>query len=480
MYKIKPWDHQLKGIDAAKEMDEFAFFFEVGTGKTCAAINTYRHWCIKYEKLMNAIVFCPPVVIHQWKKEFAAHSNVAKYVVPLIGTGTKRLKLITESHGKPVIFITNYETLLMKPVFAALSKYGLEVGIFDESHKLKNPTAKRTKLAATLSKQLVKKLILTGTPILNSPLDLFSQFLVLDNGKTFGDNFYIFRGKYFFDKNAGMPRDKYFPDWRPRPGSFEQLNEKIFNKSMRAKKEDCLDLPPLTKQEIHVEMSPDQKKAYKEMERDFITYLEDGAAIATMALTKLLRLQQIVSGFVSITDPEEQIKSSNKAEGLNMFKNVPRIKALKDILEELTPEHKIIVWACFRYNYVQIREVISGLNIKHVEITGDQSAKQKQENIKAFREDDSIGVCLANQRAGGVGVNLTEASYSIYFSRTYSLEDDVQSEARNYRGGSERHSKITRIDLVSPGTVDSEILAALKKKINIAEKILEMKPSGWQ
>ena len=266
MYKITPWDHQLQGIEAAKEMDEFAFFFEMGTGKTCAAINTYRHWCMKYQKLMNAIVFCPPAVIHQWKEEFEAHSNVAKYVVPLEGTGAKRLKTVEDKLGQPVIFVTNYETLLMKPVFAALQKHGLEVGIFDESHKLKNPGAKRTKLAATLSKRLVKKLILTGTPILNSPLDLFSQFLVLDNGKTFGDNFFVYRAKYFFDKNAGMPKDKYFPDWRPRPGSFDQLNEKIFNKSMRAKKEDCLDLPPLTKQEIHVEMSPDQKKAYKEME----------------------------------------------------------------------------------------------------------------------------------------------------------------------------------------------------------------------
>lgn len=435
---------------------------------------------MQYGKVMNAIILCPPIVIHQWKAEFVAHSNVGKHVVPLEGPGTKRLKTVESRLGQPTIFVTNYETLLMKPVFTALEKHGLVVGVFDESHKLKNPTAKRTKLAAKLSKLLQKKLILTGTPILNSPLDLFSQFLVLDNGKTFGDNFFVYRAKYFFDKNAGMPRDKYFPDWRPRPGSFEELSKKIFHKSMRVKKEDCLDLPPLVRQEIHVEMSPPQKKAYKEMEKDFIAYLDGGAAIATMALTKLLRLQQIVSGFVSVIDPEAEIKSTKPTEKIVKFDKVPRLMALKDLLEELAPEHKIIVWACFRHNYEQIRGVLDGLNIKYVEITGDQSAKQKQENIRAFRDDDSVGVCLANQRAGGVGVNLTEASYSIYYSRPYALEDDLQSEARNYRGGSERHSKITRIDLVSPGTIDSDILAALKKKINISKKILDMRKGGWQ
>jgi len=415
----------------------------------------------------------------QWKEdEFRVHSQLEKYIVCVVGTGAQRTKIIEKRLGKRTIFIMNHESLLIKSVIAALKKHGIEVGIFDEGQKFKTHGSKRSKIAADLSKTMRKKLILTGSKL--QPMDFFSIYLVLDNGKTFGDNFFVYRAKYFYDKNAGMPRATYFPDWRPRPGSFKELNKKIYGKAMLAKKEECLDLPPLVKQKIYVEMSPDQKKAYKEMEKDFITYLEGGAAIATMALTKLLRLQQIVSGFVSITDPEQEIKGSVKNEKLNIFKNVPRVKALKDIIEELTPKHKIIVWACFRHNYIQIREVISGLNIKHVEITGDQTAKQKQENIISFREDDSIRICMANQRAGGVGVNLTEASYSVYFSRTFSLEDDVQSEARNYRGGSERHSKITRIDLVSPDTVDSEILAALKKKINIAERILEMKPGGWQ
>lgn len=478
-YLIEPWEHQHRGINRAALVDEFAFLFDIGTGKTCASINTLRHWCQQANRVLNTLVLCPQTTILQWKEdEFRKHSVLEKHCVPLVGPGTKRLKLVKERFGKPTIFITNHETLLMKPVVTALLNHGVEVGIFDEAQKFKTPTAKRTKAAAKLSETLKKKLVLTGSKL--QPMDYFSIYLVLDNGKTFGKNFFVYRAKYFFDKNAGMPKHSYFPDWRPRPGSFKELNGKIYQKAMLAKKEDCLDLPPLVRQKVYVEMTPEQKRAYKQMEEDLVAYLDSGAAVATMALTKVLRLQQIVTGFVSVTDPESQIAATVKAEVISKFENVPRVKALKEILEEITPEHKVIVWACFAYNYQQIRKICDDLKLPMVEITGQQTAKQNQAAITEFRADDKIRVCMANQRAGGVGVNLTEASYSIYFSRTYSLDDDLQSEGRNYRGGSERHSKITRIDLVTPDTVDSDVLSALSKKLDIAKKILEMKNGRWQ
>ena len=131
------------------------------------------------------------------------------------------------------------------------------------------------------------------------------------------------------------------------------------------------------------------------------------------------------------------------------------------------------MWATFRENYRMIEEVCERLKIKYVDITGD--TKDKEGNMKRFREDPDIGVCYANQGAGGVGVNLVEAGYSIYYSKGFKLEDDLQSEARNYRGGSEIHQSITRIDLVTPLTIDELVSEALANKLQVSENIL-----GWK
>ena len=188
-----------------------------------------------------------------------------------------------------------------------------------------------------------------------------------------------------------------------------------------------------------------------------------------MALVKLLRLQQIVSGFVKLEDIGEKT---------HLFEDAPRSKVLKELLEEITPDNKVIVWAKFKQNYEQIRVVCRQLGIKWVEIHGGISAKEKEQSILDFRNDSDVRVCIANQASAGTGVNLVEASYMIYFTRSFSLDDDLQSESRNYRGGSNIHEKITRIDLVSKDTVDEVILGALRNKKKIADIILDKKEMG--
>jgi SNF2 family DNA or RNA helicase len=408
-------------------------------------------------------------VVRQWREEIKKYSDLEPYVVLLEGHRDRRLKLFEAHKHEPRIFITNYEAMLMPHLFVAFMEAGFDTMICDESHKLKDIGAKRTKLAAALAKNTAKRIIMTGTPVLNSPMDLFSQFLVLDKGATFGTNFFVFRATYFYDKNAGMPKHNYFPDWRPRPGIEEKIQSLIQTKSSRVKKEECLDLPPLVRKEIPIEMSKEQRKAYEEMREDLVTYLSGQVCVASMALIKVLRLQQIVSGFLSMETLEGE-------EGkVHRFKDVPRVEALSELLEEIAPYHKVIVWACFQENYHRIRGVCEQLNLKYVEITGQRTEAQKREAVTSFRADDGVRVCIANQKAGGVGLNLIEASYSIYYSRGYSLEDDIQSEARNYRGGSERHDRVTRIDLVTRNSIDEIILQALKNKQNLAEKIMDLK-----
>lgn len=338
--------------------------------------------------------------------------------------------------------------------------YSVHGALVHNCHRLKNHKGKRAKVAFKIADQAAHKFILTGTPIVNSPEDIWAQFRILDGGDLFGQSFYHFRNHYFKDYNAGMSSQKYFPDWRIKPGADRAINKLMYHKAIRVMKHECLDLPDLLMQRHNVTMSPDQEKHYNEMRDDFITYLHSEACVATLAITKALRLQQIVSGFLRFEDGS--IKS---------FKNTERLQALSDLLEDNATTSKVIVWAAFKDNYEAIAKVCDKLKLKYTYLTGAQSQQEKNDNVKSFCFGDDQ-VLIANPQAGGTGINLIQSSVSIWFSRTFRLEDRLQALARNHRGGSEIHDKITNIDLVCPGTIDEKVLEALDGKESIAESIL--------
>ena len=461
---IELWSHQKQAIDIAKNKDSFGLFFEMGCGKTATAINIIVDKYKKYDSLLKTIILCPPIVVPNWKAEFLTYSGVNSVNILLLqGAGTRRLTEFRDKcmFGSCKIVVTNYESLLMDKLYDAFMQWGPHILVCDESHKCKQITAKRTKKAIGLAKGVKYKLLLTGTPVLNTPMDLFSQFLIMDNGETFGSNFFSFRHTYFYDANAAMPKQKHFPNWKVKPGAERVISSKIESKSMRVTKDQCLDLPPLVKQRIEVQMTPKQQTAYTEMKQHFITYINDQACVAEFAITKALRLQQIVSGFMKTED--DKVVS---------LKDTPRMSALRDLLETLTVNNKVIVWAVFKENYRQIRKVCYELKIKYVECHGEVSSVAKEANIFSFKTDKSVRVFIGHPGSGGIGINLTVSNYTIFYSRNFSLEADLQAESRNHRGGSEIHNKITRIDLVCPGTIDDEVLKALARKEKISENVL--------
>jgi len=464
---IKPWKHQLDAINRAIKMYNYAFFFEVGAGKTLATINTLRFRYFQENRVMKTLILCPVVVCENWRREFLKNSKVDKSkLIILKGSGKKRVETILDSTKEDTgkIFITNYEALQMDPLFEAIRAWGPEVIVADEVQRLKSPKAVRTKKAIKLGDMAKHRYILSGTPILNNPMDIWSQYRFLDKGASFDKNFVAFRAKYFIDKNAGMPKQKYFPDWKPRPGIAEEFSQKIYALASRALKKDCLDLPPLVKTQVFAEMSEDQMRMYATMKKAFVAYLEDRACVAQIALTKSLRLQQIVSGYFMDDEGKEHIYNDN-----------PRVEVLRELLKDITPANKVIVWACFRENYKMIEKVLEEEKIPYRVLVGGMKDKDRQTAIDDFEKQEDVRVIVGNQGAGGVGINLIAANTMIYYSRDYSLEKDMQSEARNYRGGSEIHDKVTRIDIVTPGTIDDAILDALYSKKNMAEEILTWK-----
>ena len=469
-YKIKPWHHQREAIERSVEMRDFAFFFEQGAGKTMTAINSARILYYRNKRLLRTLILGPPIVRKNWVDEWKMHSTIhPNLILMLDGPGAKRAQAVKNLGKDPFIVITNYESLRNDDLLEAIEAWHPELIIFDESHKCKTHNSGTTKNCFRLAQSAKHRYILTGTPVLNSPSDLFSQFKIMDLGQTFGKSYFAFRDKYFMDKNRNMPKQNYFPDWKPKPGIEAELNRNIKEKSMRVLKKDCLDLPPYVKTKVDVELTPEQKRVYDELARDFVSYVtENEAVVANMALTKALRLLQISTGFVHVED-----RDGNTQE--KIFKKNPRDSALIEVLDAIPETEKVIIWAVFRRNYDSIRAVCKKLGLRIVEVHGGVSDKKKRENVDLFNSDGGPRVLLGHPASAGIGINLVSASYSIFYSRTFNLGDDLQAEARNYRGGSEIHDKVTRIDLVAPGTIDEYVLACLGDKINLATKIVDIK-----
>ncbi len=472
MEKVIPelWAHQKQAVKKARDYPYFGLLFEPGVGKTSTTITILREKYAQSKQVIPTLILCPPVVIGNWKKEFSIWSKIpASRIYPLVGSQKERIEIL-KTAPRDSIFITNYESLNMDKLFLELCRVVKDgVLVLDESHKVKSVTAKRTKKAIELADLATYRYILTGTPILNSLMDVFSQFRVLDRGQRFGKNFFTFRARYFTDKNKFMPRDRHFPDWVPLPNAANEIKELMDPISMYVEKESCLSLPPFVRKTVEVEMSKEQVRLYEEMKRDLVATfkMDDGShkySVAELALTKALRLQQIVSGHVRVEEDEGEVRTLK-------IKDNPRKKALKELLEDLAPYHKVLVWAVFRDNFDDIREVCEELELGYEEIHGD--VKDKDKAAENFRSKESVRVMIGHPGSGGIGLNLVEASYMIYYSRNFSLEMDIQSEARAYRGGSERHASITRIDLVTPGTIDELVLKALEAKTAISNSVLK-------
>jgi SNF2 family DNA or RNA helicase len=461
-----PWNHQREGVKRALDSRDFAFFFEQGTGKSKTTIDTLRNLYAINKRPLRTLILCPVVVCENWRREFYMQSKIGHLLYVLKGKQTERIQSFKQKIQTipPHIFVTNYEALQMGELLQEILAWQPEVLVCDESQRLKSHDSKRAKMAAIVGAVTKHNFILSGTPILNTPMDIFQQYKIMDRGATFGKNFYEFRATYFIDRNIRMPSQRHFPDWQIIPEREAELTAKIYSKAMRVLKSECLDLPDLVRVEVPVEMAREQKRLYEEMKHDFVTFLNDEACTAQLAIVKALRLQQIVSGYIK-TDLGEEVT----------LKENPRLDALEGLLEDIPETEKVIIWANFKENYRQITGVLERMKIGYVELHGGVAGKDRQKNIDAFQTNPSIRAIVANQGAGGVGVNLTAASYAIFYSRNFSLEADLQAEARNHRGGSEIHQKITRYDIVCPGSIDEIVANALKEKQNLAEKILELR-----
>lgn len=461
-----PYPWQLKVQAHAPSTNCFALLAEVATGKSRAAIMMLEQWFPHLPPRQKILIIAPSVALTNWKNELSLYGTLdLPQVIPLTNP-SKRTKQVSELAmlDAAAIVIVNYEAFDSEIFERTVHSWGPQVIIADELHRLKSHTSKRAKAIVRLSDKAKYRLGLTGTAILNDPLDIWHQWRFIDHGETFGKFLKVFRAKYCREqvKRYGT---REFVEHVFRKEMEAEFREELSKYSITVKMDDVRqDLPDRIIEVVELEMEGDQLSAYKAMKRDFLTYLKgvNSPAVAQTAMTKGLRLMQICSGFITSEDGT-----------VTRFKHNPKLEYLESILPEVCNKNKIIVWCSFRENYSMVSELCDSLGIKYAMINGDMDAKEKGAAVLQFQTDDETRVMVANRRAGGIAVNMTAARYTYVFSRNFSLEEEIQSDGRNRRPGSEDFENLIKIEPTIKNSVDVHVLQAVQAKRDMASMLLD-------
>jgi SNF2 family DNA or RNA helicase len=472
-FKTKPFAHQLKALEMSWDKKVFAYFMEMGTGKSKVLIDNMS---ILYDKghINGALIIAPKGVYKNWfDSEIPTHmpDHIEKTMVLWESSAgkskEKELNTLFKSSFDLHVLIMNVEALSTKKGKQFAEKFlncHKTLMAIDESTTIKNPGAIRTKTIIGLGKHVLYKRILTGSPVTKSPLDLYTQCWFLDPWLLDQQSYYSFRTRYALTRkiNVSGRQVEIVVGYR----NLGELSEKLKPFSHRVLKDDCLDLPPKTYMKRTIQLSEEQNKVYRQMKDIALATLNGKMTTTHNVITQLMRLHQITCGHFKSDDGTTQTLKSN------------RLDELMDVLSEM--EGKAVIWAHYRYDIEVIVEAIKKEYGDKSVVTyyGDTSTDDRQKAIKLIQDPKSeVRFIVGTPQTGGYGITLTGASTMIYYSNGYDLEKRQQSEARIDRIGQTKN--MTYIDIIAENTVDEKIVKALRNKINIASEVLGEELKEW-
>jgi SNF2 family DNA or RNA helicase len=471
-FKTKPYKHQLKALEMSWTREAFAYFMEMGTGKTKVLID---NMAMLYDKgkINGALIIAPKGVIGTWyTQELPTHlvEHIEKVTVlwqaNITKSQSRKLGNLFKTGEELHILIMNIEAFSTQKGAQFAQKFMLShktLMVIDESTTIKNPKAKRTKNILQLADRAQYRRILTGSPVTKNPLDLYSQCGFLSPWLLDFTSYYAFRNRYALMKTIHVQGrsiqvvDKF--------QNLKELSEQLKLFSYRVLKEDCLDLPDKIYMKRVISLTDEQQRVYKQMKEQALAIL-NGKTVTTMTvLTQLMRLQQITCGhFVADDGTTQEIKNN-------------RLNELMDILDEV--EGKAIIWAHWQKDVQIIKKAL----IKEygpgsvVDYYGLTPQNQRQKNKDDFQNDSKVRYFVGTAQTGGYGLTLTAANTVIYYSNGYDLEKRIQSEDRAHRIGQKK--SVTYVDILAEETVDEKIVKSLRKKINIASEVMGEELRSW-
>ena len=472
-FKTKPYEHQLIALEKSWDKEEYAYFMEMGTGKSKVLIDNIAMLYDK-GKINGVLIVAPKGVYKNWYSSeipthLASHIEYKSvlWTASISKTKQEELNSLFKSDFNLHVLVMNVEAFSTpKGVTFARKFLNSHKTLFaiDESTTIKTHKAARTKNIISISQIAKYRRILTGSPITKSPLDLYTQCKFLNEHLLGFSSYLTFQNRY-----ANMVRKMFGGRQVWIIQSYQRLDElsKIIEPfSYRVLKEDCLDLPEKIYIKREIELTEEQEKLYGTMKQMALATLNGKLLTAPNVLTQLMRLHQITCGHFKSDDGKVQKLENN------------RIKELMSILDET--EGKVIIWANYIYDIENIVEAIKkeyGDN-SVVPYYGEVNTDERQKGIERFQDPLSpFRFFIGNPQTGGYGITLTAANTVIYYSNGYDLEKRLQSEDRAHRIGQKK--SVTYIDLIAEKTIDEKIVKALRKKIDIASQIMGEELKEW-
>ena len=482
LFKRKPRDYQLEDFECTKDLKLFSLNYDMGLGKSKVTNDTAIHLYSKGK--IDAVAIIAPKGIHtKWAKEDFPNDmpDEMDYRVGVWKSGNQQSMTDCENLFKPGpqlrLLCMNIEALSCKGSSAELFlKRFLNATdcllVIDESDTIKNPAAKRTETLSKLGDKAAYKRILTGTPINNGVFDLYAQFNFLDTD-IFGQSFTSFKHKYANILPPTHPTvlaimakgARWVPtlvekdlDGKPKWKNLDKLQDVIRPYCIVRRKEDHLDLPDKIYESIYYELDKKQRKIYNDLAKNAKTELEDDSVTVLHKLTLLLRLQQVLAGFLPGDTTEYLIPLFKDP------KDNPRIQALMTALENHVGQ--AIIWCRFTDEIRMIEKLLGDDCVTYYGET------LKREDKMALYKEGNVRYLVSNTATGGVGLNLTNSHLAIYYSNDFSYRNRAQSEDRQHRIG--QTESVVCLDIVAEDTIDEKIIKILRDKKDISVQTMRL------
>ena len=436
----------------------FGFLFEMGCGKTLTAI-AVAGAAYQMRKIEKVLIVAPTSVCSVWPKEFDDYATFKYKVNVMLGDKKQRLRELEALKAFPFkalkVAVINYESTWRDGIFEALKDWRPDLVIADESQRIKTHDVNQSKAMHKLGDIAKYKLILSGTPVQNNAIDIFSQYRFLDP-TVFGNNFYAFRNRYAI---MGGFSNKQIIGYK----DLDKLIKKEHSIAYRVTKDEALDLPEQTFETRYIRMDTKDKNLYEQIKKNSFAELEDGGSVsAPTVLTKLLRLQQFTGGFIQA---DEGLKPELVFKG--------KLNALEDILDDYVIDagKKLVVFCRFRAEIDLIQKLLERKKIKYCSIYGDIKIDDRGDIVKDFQTNPKTMVFLAQIDTAGLGITLTAADTCVYYSVNFNYAAYSQSLARIHRIG--QKNACTYIHLTVENTIDEKVLKALAKKEDMAKTVVD-------
>lgn len=426
-----------------------ALLMEMGTGKTLTTIALIGRAFLN-GLICRVLIVAPLSVANVWAEEFEKFAAFDYVLAVLEGDSGKKADTIRHMTGTGLqVIVLNYESAWR--LEEELRKWKPDVIVCDESSRIKNPNAKQSKALHRLAKLAKYRLILTGTPIQNNPLDFFSQYKVLDES-IFGPSYYAFRSRY---ATMGGYGNHQIVGYKNLP----ELVRKAHSVAYRVTKEEALDLPEMVDETRYVTLDPQGMKIYESLEAASYAELLKGEVVVRNILTQLLRLQQVTGGFIR-DDEGGPVQKVSEA----------KLKALEEIIGDVLGEgKKLVIFARFVPEIEAICKLLEEKGIKHSVISGE--VRNRTEQVWQFQENPEVKVFVGQIQTTGLGLTLTAASTAVFYSMDFNYANYSQARARIHRIG--QRNACTYIHLVAKGTIDEKVLKALQRKEDVAKLLVD-------